>query len=73
MDDTLQRLKDEARRLSPGERLELVEDLLGNLEDFSGPFAGEWAAEAEDRLSAYQRGELDTVPMQEVVGPLRGS
>lgn len=70
MDGTLQRLKDEARRLSPGERLELVEDLLGRLEDFSGPFASEGASEAEDRRAALKRGELDTVPMQEVLGPL---
>ena len=71
MDETLQRLKDEARRLSPGERLELVEDLLGNLEGFTGPFADQWTAEAEDRLAAFRAGELDTVSMQEVVGPHR--
>lgn len=73
MDGTLQRLKEEARRLSPGERLELVEDLLAHLHDFGGQFAGEWAAEAEDRLAALHAGELDTVPMDEVVGPLRRS
>lgn len=73
MDGTLQRLKEEARRLSPGERLELVEDLLGHLREFGGLFADEWAAEAEDRLAALHAGELDTVSMDEVVGPLRRS
>jgi Putative addiction module component. len=73
MDEILQRLKDEARRLSPGERLELAEDLLGNLDDFTGPFAAEWAAEAADRLAAFRAGELTTVPMRDVVGPPRRS
>jgi putative addiction module component (TIGR02574 family) len=73
MDEALQRLKDEARRLSPGERLELAEDLLGSLEDFAGPFAAEWTAEAEDRLAAFRSGDLTTVPMGDVLGTSRRS
>ena len=38
----LERLKDEAGRLAPGERLELVEHLLGGLDDFSDHAADEW-------------------------------
>jgi putative addiction module component (TIGR02574 family) len=68
MGETLQQLKEQARVLSPAERLELVEDLLGNLQDFGGSFASEWAAEAEDRLAAFHSDELDTVSMEEVVG-----
>jgi putative addiction module component (TIGR02574 family) len=73
MDETLQRLKNEARRLSPGERLELAEDLLGSLEDFAGPFAAEWMAEAEDRLAGFRSGDLATVPMRDVLGTSRRS
>lgn len=67
MDDRLQRLKDEARRLTSHQRLELVEDLLCNPDNFSGSFADEWAEEAKDRLAAFRSGELDTVPLADVV------
>lgn len=69
----LERLKDEAGRLAPGERLELVEHLLGGLDDFSDHAAAEWRTEARDRLNAFRSGELDTVPLADVVGHAGGS
>jgi hypothetical protein len=36
MGEILQPLKEQARALSPAERLDLVEDLLANLENFDG-------------------------------------
>lgn len=67
MDDSLQKLKDEARRLTPQQRLELVEDLLGYPDSFAGSLAEAWAEEAKDRLEALRSGELDTVPLADVV------
>lgn len=67
MDDCLQRLKDEARRLTPRERLELVEDLLSGVDGLVDPFADAWAEEAKGRLAALRAGDLDTVPLSEVV------
>lgn len=68
MSKILERLKDEARMLSTAERLELVENLLGELGDFDGIFAAEWAAEAEDRLAAFRAGDIDTVSFEDVLG-----
>jgi putative addiction module component (TIGR02574 family) len=73
MGETLRRLKEEARALSSAERLDLVEDLLANLEDFDGALAAKWTAEAEDRLAAYRSGELAAVPMEDVIGSPRRS
>ncbi len=67
MDDCLQRLKKEARQLTPQERLELVEDLLSDADGLVGPFADAWAEEAAGRLAALRAGDLDTVPLSDVV------
>jgi putative addiction module component (TIGR02574 family) len=71
MCEVLQRLKKEARVLSPAERLDLVEDVLANLEDLDSALSAEWTAEAEDRLRAYRSGELAAVAMEDVIGSSR--
>jgi putative addiction module component (TIGR02574 family) len=57
----------EALALSPIERAALVEELLSS---FDFPVQGEvdaaWAVEAEDRIDAYERGELDASPAEAV-------
>lgn len=57
----------DALKLSPIERAELIERLLASF-----PFPDRqaiderWAAEAEDRIDAFERGELQARPMSEV-------
>ncbi|MBA2705636.1 MAG: addiction module protein [Blastocatellia bacterium] len=59
-------LKD-ALALQPQERAELVEQLLATFQEPPDPHIDElWAREAEDRLDAYDRGELKAVPAEEV-------
>lgn len=49
------------------ERAELVEQLLATFQSPPDPHLDElWAREAEDRLDAYDRGELKAVPAGEV-------
>lgn len=57
----------DALSLSPLERAELVEKLLAS---FSFPdreaVDGRWAAEAEDRIDAHERGEIESRSAVEV-------
>lgn len=55
-----------ARKLRPDERLKLLDALLETLDEPDPIIEAAWAAEAPDRLAAYERGEL---PLADV-GPL---
>lgn len=62
----------EALALAPQERAELVERLLATFQSAPDPHLDElWAREAEDRLDAYERGELKAVPAEEVFDRIR--
>jgi putative addiction module component (TIGR02574 family) len=61
----------EARRLSPEERLELVDNVLGSLHDGDASTDQLWSREAADRLAAYRRGELKAVALQEILAKYR--
>ena len=57
----------EALKLPPVERAELVEDLLSSFEFQSrAAIDALWAQEAEDRIDAFERGEMSTIPAKEV-------
>ena len=62
----------EALSLPPRSRAKLAEQLLESLDD---PKQKEidrlWADEVEDRIDAYERGELKVIPGQEVFRRLR--
>lgn len=64
-------LSDQARKLSPAERLELVDDILASLDEPDPAIDRLWAKEAEDRLAAYRRGEIKSVPLEEVLAKYR--
>lgn len=57
-----------AEKLSPVERIELIEHLFFSLDSKSEREKIDklWAEEAEDRLSAYERGEMKSVPAKKV-------
>ena len=71
MTETAKSLSTQARKLSPAERLELVDDLLASLDEGDPTMDALWAREAEDRLAAYRRGEIKAVPLQEVLAKYR--
>ena len=72
MTHVAQELASLAAKLPPSERLELVETILATLDKPDPGIAAAWAAEAEDRLAAYRRGELAVVDEQDVFGDLDG-
>lgn len=60
-------LLEAALSLPPAERAELADRLLTSLD--SGPdrrIDNLWAQEAEDRLDAFERGEIKSVPAEQV-------
>ena len=62
----------EARALPVEERAELLEVLLATFQSPPDPHLDElWVAEAEDRLDAYERGELAAIPADEVFRKVR--
>ena len=71
MTDAAKALSKQARKLSPAERLELVDDLIASLDEGDPKIDALWAREAEDRLAAYRRGEIKAVPLQEVLAKYR--
>ena len=62
----------EALALPLQERAELVEQLLATFQSPLDPQIDElWAREAEDRLDAYDRGELKAGPAEEVFNRIK--
>jgi len=57
----------EALKLPPVERAELVENLLSSFEFHSREnIDALWAQEAENRIDAFERGEIAAIPAKEV-------
>ena len=67
MSDLLQELSREARRLSPAERIRLVDEILSSLDQIDRSLDASWATEVEDRIAAYRRGEIRAVELGEVL------
>ncbi len=72
MTNAAKSLGTQARKLSPSERLELVDDILASLDEADPNIDRLWTKEAEDRLAAYRRGEIKAVPLEEVLAKYRG-
>lgn len=63
---------EQALTLPPEERAQLAERLLTSLEVPPDERIDElWAEEAEDRLDAYERGEIQTISAREAFGVAR--
>ena len=67
MNERVKKLTDEATKLSPAERAELVEGILQSLDTTDPRLDQLWADEAKDRLAAYQRGEISSVDLDEIL------
>lgn len=67
MSKTLAKLESAVRRLPTKERARLIRRLIATLEvDDEGDVEQLWLDEAEERLSAYRRGETSSHPGEEV-------
>jgi putative addiction module component (TIGR02574 family) len=66
------RILNEVLELPAHERAELVERILDSLGEAPDPERlKRWAVETESRLDAIERGELETLPGEEVLVRLR--
>ena len=67
MSANAEKILQEALNLPPQDRAEVLERLLATFQEAPDPELDKlWALEAEDRLDAYERGELDSVSADEV-------
>ncbi len=66
-----EKLVEELMSLSPIEKAELVETLLSSLDKPDSEIDELWAKEAEDRLDAYNKGELKAVSLEDVLAKYR--
>jgi putative addiction module component (TIGR02574 family) len=67
MSNTAKTLTEQARALSPQDRIALVEDVLDSLDHADPDNDQLWAREASDRLAAYRCGELGAKYLGEIV------
>jgi putative addiction module component (TIGR02574 family) len=72
MTEAAKTLSLQARKLSPSERLQLVDDILASLDEPDSNIDRLWAKEAEDRLAAYRRGEIKAIPLEQMLAKYRG-
>jgi putative addiction module component (TIGR02574 family) len=64
---------EEALSLPPGERAEVADRLLASLDSLpGGRIDALWAAEAEDRLEAFEQGEIKAVSADDAFGATGG-
>jgi putative addiction module component (TIGR02574 family) len=72
MSALLAELEQQARTLSPEERAQLAEVLLESLHDSSmAEVEREWQREIELRVAAYDKGETQTYPAEDVFAEAR--
>lgn len=67
MNPTAKALSAQAVQLTPEERMALVEHILDSLDEPDASLDALWAKEADDRLTAYRRGEVRAVALSDVI------
>jgi putative addiction module component (TIGR02574 family) len=71
MNDKAKVLSEQARALSPEDRIALVEDVLDSLDNADPAVERLWAREAGERLVAYRRGDLAAKDLHDIVAKYR--
>lgn len=64
---TAKSLSEQAKQLPPEERLALVDQLLDTLDEPDASLETQRAREAESRLAAYRRGEIQAASLSDVI------
>ena len=59
-------VNEEALTLNPIEKIQLIDELLLSLDEPSKEIDEIWAKEIEDRIEAYDKGLINSVPVSEV-------
>jgi putative addiction module component (TIGR02574 family) len=68
---TTDKIMREALTLSPSEKTQLIDKLIASLDKADKEIDELWAREAEDRIDAYNKGELKAVSLEKVLGKYR--
>lgn len=68
---TTAEILESARHLRADEQLFLIDSLYAMLDVPDPAIETAWAAEAQDRAAAYQRGEIQAAPIEELFAKLR--
>ena len=68
---TIDELEEQSLKLKSIDRIHLVEKLLSSLDKPDAEIEAAWIKEADARLDAYERGELEVVPFDTVIKNLR--
>ncbi len=71
MNTSTQSIIEQANKLSLNEKIELIDALLASVDKPDSEIDALWAKEAEDRLAAYQRGDIKTVDLNQVLAKYR--
>ena len=67
MSTTSEALSAQAAQLPSAERIEVVERILDSLEQPDALLEALWTEEANDRMAAYRRGEINAVALVDVI------
>ena len=70
MNERVKSLASEARRLSPEERAELLDDILASLNPIDEAWTAAWSAEAERRWAAYKAGGMAAIDADDVLADI---
>lgn len=71
MNTTTQAIVEQAAKLSANEKIELIDALLATVDKPDAEIDALWAVEAESRLSAYQKGEIQALDFNQVLAKYR--
>jgi putative addiction module component (TIGR02574 family) len=70
MSRTYEQIAAEAMQLSPEQRADLADKLLLSV-DTPDAVAAAWAAEIERRIAQLDKGEVETIPFEDVIAEQR--
>ena len=71
MNERVKKLSDQAKALNPDELAELVDDLIVSLHEADPEIEKAWAEEAERRMDAVRRGEVELIDADIVFADIR--
>lgn len=71
MSASLEEIEQQAKSLEAEERAKLVETLLESLHPFISDIEAAWAQEIEERVAAFDRGEMEAYAAKDVFAEAR--
>jgi putative addiction module component (TIGR02574 family) len=71
MPPSLKQMEEQARALSPDDRAKLAQSILESLHAPVAEIEAAWAAEIERRVAAFDRGEMQSYPAEDVFAEAR--